>query len=78
MDRATLSHVEAYPLRGPRHGTMVRVELFLPSEIAAKTRVIATTGDAGDGFFPELPARALRREKAERRVKTARRCSGIY
>lgn len=66
MDRVTLSHVEAYPLRSPRHGTMVRVELFLPSEIAAKTRVIATTGDAGDGFFPELPARALRREKAER------------
>ena len=75
MDRATLSHVEAYPLRGPERGTVVRAELLLPSEAAARARVTATTGDAGDAFFPELPAKTLRCEAAEggeRRVISAR------
>ena len=75
MDRATLSHVEAYPLRDPRHGTMVRAEFLIPSEIATRARVTATTGDAGDAFFPELPAKTLRSgaaEGGERRVISAR------
>lgn len=66
MSRIVLSRIAGYPLKAPERGSIVRTELLLTGEPELKTRIVATTGDAGDAFFPELPSRILRSEITER------------
>lgn len=69
MSHIILTRITGYPLKAPKRGSIVRAELLLPEKLGLKTSVVATTGDAGDAFFPELPTRIIRSETVEGRER---------